>query len=310
MWWFSCCMCCLSFHHLCSLHTSVILLCRGCWCVVVGVCPLQCFDIHLFRVIRWLLFPVLLRCIVVFDTAKFAICVFHCCSITLDACSLCFYQYTAIPLNLLGFAGFPITTSYAFVGVRMRYLEFRCTDNDPNGVFWFRFYLTICHLPFSVKLHWLYHNQVCLFRFPVELSTCFRFVSVVLATVRSLYLNFRRSLYLNFRSLYLHLRSLYLKLTFTVELLFVVLMIVPVVEVDICCDYYTCFNWYRRFFFLVCSNLLKFNQVWMFRLLHWFVDCAGRLKLILILIFGEFRLLLQFISPVLFLDLQYNSAEV
>jgi hypothetical protein len=153
-------------------------------------------------------------------------------------------------------------------------------------------------------------TTVCLFRFPVELSTCFRFVSVVLATVRSLYLNFRRSLYLNFRSLYLHLRSLYLKLTFTVELLFVVLMIVPVVEVDICCDYYTCFNWYRRFFFLVCSNLLKFNQVWMFRLLHWFVDCAGRLKLILILIFGEFRLLLQFISPVLFLDLQYNSAEV
>ena len=279
------------------------------------MCSCRCLSTPMFWytfvscTIRMVAVSCVLRCIVVFDTARFAICVFHFCSTTLDACSCC-CQYTAIPLNLLGFAGFPITTSYAFVGVRMRYLEFRCTDNDPNGVFWFRFYLTICHLPFSVKLHWLYHNQVCLFRFPVELSTCFRFVSVVLATVRSLYLNFRRSLYLNFRSLYLHLRSLYLKLTFTVELLFVVLMIVPVVEVDICCDYYTCFNWYRRFFFLVCSNLLKFNQVWMFRLLHWFVDCAGRLKLILILIFGEFRLLLQFISPVLFLDLQYNSAEV
>ena len=32
------------------VHTSVILLCRACWCVVVGVCPLQCSDIHLFRV--------------------------------------------------------------------------------------------------------------------------------------------------------------------------------------------------------------------------------------------------------------------
>jgi len=265
MWWFSCCMCCLSFHHLCSLHTSVILLCRGCWCVVVGVCPLQCFDIHLFRVIRWLLFPVLLRCIVVFDTAKFAICVFHCCSITLDACSLCFYQYTAIPLNLLGFAGFPITTSYAFVGVRMRYLEFRCTDNDPNGVFWFRFYLTICHLPFSVKLHWLYHNQVCLFRFPVELSTCFRFVSVVWALnmfqIRFCCFSYGAFAVFEFSSFAVFelsftactcVRCIWTYVT--VEFLFVVLMIVPVVEVDICCDYFTCFNWYRRFFFLVCIN--------------------------------------------------------
>ena len=68
------------------------------------------------------------------------------------------------------------------------------------SVFWFRFYLTICHLPFSVNSHWLYHNQVC-------------YVSVLFTVFELAFAVF--------------------ELTFTVELLFIVLMIVPVVEVGI-----------------------------------------------------------------------------
>ena len=168
--------------------------------------------------IRMVAVSCVLRCIVVFDTARFAICVFHFCSTTLDACSCC-CQYTAIPLNLLGFAGFPITTSYAFVGVRIRYLEFRCTDNSQRVLVSLLSY----YLPFTFQ---------CKFALVVSQPgvLCFGFVHCIWTCVRCIWTYV------------------------TVEFLFVVLMIVPVVEVDICCDYFTCFNWYRRFFFLVCIN--------------------------------------------------------